>query len=258
MRTACPRRCCIDHGQPQHHADLRRGEADTGHRLHRVDHVVPDRADLVGDLSHRSAAVRSRLSGQDMKGLTGILGLQRAARLGGNPVEGHDPVEVVDTRAARRWRRPRRGAVHHALRASSAGRSTARAAPRPSHRGSTGSLRPRPLGGTVDDLGVHADEGLGRAVLPRDIHDEQPDRVPTCGAARPRPGAAYIVSSMSAARPATVCGSATGAHRARQDRVRPAPDRQKAHAPSRSLARSFFSLTILRVINCRFSASGSR
>jgi hypothetical protein len=72
----------IDDREAQHHADLRRGEADTGHGLHRVDHVVPDRADVIGDLAHRLGGVRRRLSGHGMKGLTGILGLQRAARLG--------------------------------------------------------------------------------------------------------------------------------------------------------------------------------
>jgi hypothetical protein len=35
------------------------------------------------------------LSGQGTKALTGILGLQRAARLRGHTVEGHDPVEMV-------------------------------------------------------------------------------------------------------------------------------------------------------------------
>ncbi len=42
----------IDHGKPQHHADLGRGKADAGHRLHRVDHVGPDRADVIGDRGH--------------------------------------------------------------------------------------------------------------------------------------------------------------------------------------------------------------
>ena len=42
----------IDDGKAQHHADLGRGEADAGHRFHRVDHVGPDGADLIGDGGH--------------------------------------------------------------------------------------------------------------------------------------------------------------------------------------------------------------
>ena len=43
----------IDHRQTLHHADLHRRKADTRHCLHRVDHVDPGGADVIGDFSHR-------------------------------------------------------------------------------------------------------------------------------------------------------------------------------------------------------------
>ena len=39
----------IDDGKAQGDADLHGGEAIAGHGLHRVDHVGPDGADVVGD-----------------------------------------------------------------------------------------------------------------------------------------------------------------------------------------------------------------
>ena len=62
----------VDHREAQHHANLRRGETDAGHRLHRVDHVGPDRADLVG---HR----RDRVGG----------GAQATGGIGNAEPDGH-------------------------------------------------------------------------------------------------------------------------------------------------------------------------
>ena len=44
---------CVHHRQRHHDPDLGRGQAHAGHRLHGVDHVVPDHADGFGDLCHR-------------------------------------------------------------------------------------------------------------------------------------------------------------------------------------------------------------
>src|SRR6056297_3772903 len=127
-----------------------------------------------------SAGVRSRLSGQGTKGLTGIIRLQRAPRLGGNPVEGHDPVEMV----LFVLRADRRRTVESPLMGNALGRCPAQDDPgRAWHLGRDAGdrqarLRPRDrLGRMGDDGGVHADERVGGAVLPRDIHDEQPDRM---------------------------------------------------------------------------------
>ncbi len=53
----------VDHDHPQRHADLRRGQPDPGRRVHRLDHVREERADVVVDLAPpgvRERAARRR------------------------------------------------------------------------------------------------------------------------------------------------------------------------------------------------------
>ena len=52
----------IDHGEAEHDADLRRGKADARHRLHRVDHVVPDHPHRLGHrLDRLGGAMQTRI-----------------------------------------------------------------------------------------------------------------------------------------------------------------------------------------------------
>ena len=48
------RRAGIDDSQTQRNAQLHSGKADARHRLHHIDHILPDRADLVRDLGNIS------------------------------------------------------------------------------------------------------------------------------------------------------------------------------------------------------------
>ena len=80
-----PRVGAIDHRQPQRHPDLRRRQTIARHRIHRVDHVGPDRADLVGDRGDRRGG-RAQAAGP-ARARTG----RTVTRAGGLRVTGRRP-----------------------------------------------------------------------------------------------------------------------------------------------------------------------
>ena len=51
----------VDDEEPDRHADLRRGQADAGRRVHRLDHVLRQRAQVARDVGDRAGRLVQRL-----------------------------------------------------------------------------------------------------------------------------------------------------------------------------------------------------